>query len=213
MIRILIADDHQMFLDGIASILEQEADIEIVAKCLSGGEVIEQMKMKEVLIDVAVLDINMPGLTGIDLIEKVQNKAQNAGIIMLTMHAEEEFIRQALQKGVNGYVLKESPKEDFITAVRKAAKGEPFFSHKVTEAVIRGMTKPYTESTYTELTKREIEVLQLIAHGKKTKTIAEELFISDHTVMSHRRALLEKTGAANAAALVRYAIENDLLEG
>ncbi len=205
MINLLIADDHQVVIDGLRSLLSLEADFNVVGEALNGKMVLEGLKDQKV--DVVLLDINMPVMDGIETAKLMREHYPDVKILILTMYNKPEFIRNILEAGASGYVLKNAGKEELIDAIRKVEKGEDYFSLSVTKTMMESF-KSGSDSNKVELTKRERGVLTLIAEGDKTSEIAEKLLISTHTVDTHRYNLLSKLNIKNTAGLVRYAIKN-----
>lgn len=204
MIKVVIADDHQMIIDGIRSLLSGE-DIEVVGEAADGQALLDLLTRTSA--DVVLLDINMPVLGGLEVTEVLKSKYPDLKILVLTMYNKPEFIRQLIGMGVNGYLLKNTGKDDLLTGIRKVQGGENFFSAAVSDTLISSM-RTNMSANEPQLTKREKEVLRLIAKGLSTIEIAEQLFVSTHTVDTHRKNLLGKLGLKNTAGLVRYAFEN-----
>jgi two-component system nitrate/nitrite response regulator NarL len=209
MINLLIADDHQVVIDGLKSLLSLEDDFQVVGEAQNGKMVLEALKDQK--IDVVLLDINMPEMDGIETARRMREQHPNVKILILTMYNRPEFIRNIIEVGASGYVLKNAGKDELINAIRKVERGEDYFSLSVTNTLMDSF-KSGAESSKVELTKRERGVLTLIAEGNKTSEIAEKLFLSTHTVDTHRKNLLSKLNIKNAAGLVRYAIENGFTE-
>jgi two-component system nitrate/nitrite response regulator NarL len=205
MINLLIADDHQVVIDGLKSLLSLEDDFQVVGEAQNGKMVLEALKDQK--IDVVLLDINMPEMDGIETARRMREQHPNVKILILTMYNRPEFIRNIIEVGASGYVLKNAGKDELINSIRKVERGEDYFSLSVTNTLMDSF-KSGTESSKVELTKRERGVLTLIAEANKTSEIAEKLFISTHTVNTHRKNLLSKLNIKNTAGLVRYAIEN-----
>ena len=212
-IRVMIADDHKIFRDGIKSILEKEKDMEVVEEAASGSEVIE--KVGQSAIDVIVLDIDMGKPDGIELAEIISKKYPDVKILILSMMGLHDFIIQALEKGAIGFILKNAGKDEMLTAIRSVAKGDSYFSREVSAILIEHLNKPRAAKKRIAdipLSARELEVLTLIVQENSNPEIAEKLFISIRTVDTHRRNLLEKLGVKNTAGLVKYALQKGLIE-
>lgn len=205
MIRIVIADDHKIVLDGLISLIEPHENIEIVGEALDGNGVMSILQIKEV--DVVVLDINMPEMNGVETTKLIREHYPSLKILILTMYNEIGFIRKIAEAGAHGYILKNKGKEELIYAIESVYNGEPYFGKEVTKTMISSM-KGSDVVGEIKLTKREIDVLKLIADGKKTREIAEILVIAETTVNTHRQNLLAKTGASNSAALSRFAFKH-----
>ncbi len=212
-IRVMIADDHKIFRDGIKSILAKEKDIEVVEEAARGSEVIE--KVGKSAIDVIVLDIDMGEPDGIEVAEIISRDHPDVKILILSMMGLHDFIIQALEKGAIGFILKNAGKDELLTAIRSVAKGDSYFSKEVSVILIEHLHKPRTTRKRIAgipLSARELEVLKLIVQENSNPEIAEKLFISIRTVDTHRRNLLQKLGVKNTAGLVKYAIQKGLID-
>ncbi|MFN8397793.1 MAG: response regulator transcription factor [Bacteroidia bacterium] len=206
MIRLMIADDHRIFLDGIRSLLQNEPGIEVVGDALNGKQLLGQIP--HLRPDVILLDINMPEMDGLQAAQVIRTEHPGIRLIMLTMHERIDFITKLIEVGVSGYLLKNSSRQDLIEAIQAVHRGETYYSRQVTNAVMDSLRKkdhPSPEDQI-ELTPRETEVLKLLAAEFTTTEIAEKLFISHHTVESHRKNLLSKLGKKNTAGLVAWAV-------
>lgn len=212
-IRVLLADDHKIFRDGVRSILEDEKDMEVVGEAANGPEVIEKIGTLDV--DVLVLDIDIGKPNGIEITEMISHSHPNVKILILSMMGLHDFVIQALEKGAIGFLLKNTGKDEVLTAIRSVAKGDSYFSREVSAILIEQLNKPTSsrrKNTDIPISPREIEVLKLIAQEHSNPEIAEKLFISIRTVDTHRRNLLEKLGAKNTAGLVKFAIQKGLVD-
>jgi DNA-binding NarL/FixJ family response regulator len=213
-IRVMIADDHKIFRDGIKSILEKEKDMKVVEEAARGSEVIEKVNKSDG-IDVIVLDIDMGKPNGIEITEVLSKEYPDIKILILSMMGLHDFIIQALEKGAIGFILKNAGKDEMLTAIRSVAKGDSYFSREVSSILIEHLNKPRVSKKRIAdipLSARELEVLKLIVEENSNPEIAEQLFISIRTVDTHRRNLLEKLGVKNTAGLVKYAIQKGLIE-
>lgn len=215
MIHIMIADDHTMFVDGIDSILNKEADMQVLCKCYTGPEVIESLKTTKP--DIILLDINLPGLTGLEVSKKVLADYPEVKILAISMFNEESFVTEILNNGAQGYILKNTGIEELLTAIRTIHSGKTYFSKDVTNTIMKSLMKKRMESKGStklipKISRREKEVLKLIMEEFTTQEIANQLFISLKTVESHRSSLLNKLNARNTAGLVRITMENNLLD-
>ncbi|MEJ2006351.1 MAG: response regulator transcription factor [Cyclobacteriaceae bacterium] len=209
MIRLILADDHQVVIDGLRSILDMQEDIEVVDTFLNGREVVDFLKQNQD-VDVVMLDINMPEMNGIETTRYIRNEFPDLQVLILSMHDTPEFIRNVINAGASGYVLKNADKQTLLEAIRKVASGKNFFS----DDVVRNIMDSYKDSDKprsVEITDREREILKLIAEGLTTNEIADKLFISVHTVNTHRKNLLSKLDIKNTASLVRYAIDQGIV--
>lgn len=211
MIKILIADDHQMFIDGIKALLKNEKEIKVVGEALNGEEVLSLLKKEKA--DIILLDINMPKMDGIEATREIKKKFPDVKIIILTMHNKNEFISGLANEGASGYVLKNTGKRELLDAIESVYEGKTFFSKEVTETIIQNLYKRPSEQKmeYAQLTEREKDVLKLIAQEFSTKEIADKLFISPNTVETHRKNLMSKINAKNIAGLVKFALQTGLI--
>lgn len=212
-IRILLADDHALVRRGVRLILEQEADLRVVAEAGDGAEAVEVARAVD--FDLAVLDIAMPRLTGLQATRELAALKPDLRILMLTMHDNEQYLFQALKAGACGYVLKSVADRDLVAACRAAMRDEPFLYPGAVTALIRNYldrVRHGEENADHLLTAREEEVLKLVAEGHSSKEIAELLFISVKTVHRHRANLLHKLGLRDRLELTRYAIRAGLVE-
>ncbi|MFC8144006.1 response regulator [Streptomyces paradoxus] len=212
-IRILLADDHALVRRGVRLILDQQPDLEVVAEAGDGAEAIELARTRDV--DLAVLDIAMPRLTGLQAARELAAVRPGLRILMLTMHDNEQYFFQALKAGASGYVLKSVADRDLVAACRAAMRDEPFLYPGAVTALIRNYldrARRGQEDPDQILTPREEEVLKLVAEGHSSKEIADLLFISIKTVQRHRANLLQKLGLRDRLDLTRYAIRAGLIE-
>lgn len=215
MINILIADDHAMFADGISSILENEASLNVVGRCLDGPCVINFLKDHKV--DILLLDVNLPGMSGIDVCKEVTANYKSTKVLAISMFNEESFVTEILNNGAMGYILKNTGRQELLNAIETVLSGKSYFSDDVTQTIMKGLMKQRTASKKSQpelpkISRREKEVLALIMKEHTTQEIADQLFISLKTVESHRSNLLAKLNARNTAGLVRIAMENNLIE-
>lgn len=216
-INVLIVDDHTMFADGLSSLLASATDIRICGQAHSGEDALAAISNLDP--DVTLLDIGLPDMDGIQVCALARAKGYGTAIVGLSMHEEEAFITGLLEAGANGYLLKSATPKELIAAIRSVHSGESFYSKKVTQTLIDGMLRKQrsksddpTEEETIQLSEREQQVLELIVKEFTTSEIAETLFISNSTVETHRRHLLEKLGARNTAGLVRIAFEKGLID-
>ncbi|MFC9291832.1 response regulator [Streptomyces sp. NPDC057052] len=212
-IRILLADDHALVRRGVRLILDREPDLEVVAEAGDGAEAIALARAHD--IDLAVLDIAMPRMTGLQAARELAALKPGLRILMLTMHDNEQYFFQALKAGAGGYVLKSVADRDLVAACRAAVRDEPFLYPGAVTALVRNYldrVRHGEEPPQRVLTAREEEVLKLVAEGNTSKEIAETLFISIKTVHRHRANLLHKLGMRDRLELTRYAIRAGLIE-
>ena len=212
MIRVLIADDHQMLREGIIAMILGSSEIEIVGQAANGIEVLNMLEKTEV--DVLLLDINMPHMDGVETCKKVHKLYPLVNVIALTMYDEGALITKMVRNGAKGYILKNTGKEKLTAAIRTVYNGKNFFSDSVKDALFMSMSpvlKSNSGAFIPKLTKREKEIITLVINEFTTAEIAEKLFISVKTVETHRKNLLQKLNVRNTAGLVRIALEKDLL--
>jgi DNA-binding NarL/FixJ family response regulator len=210
-IKLLIVDDHTMFLQGIISLLEQEPNINIVDKAVNGIEALEIIKKSA--IDLLILDISMPAMDGIELSKILKKQHPQIKILIVSTHSNAMIVSRLIRIGVNGYLLKNAEKEELLKAINTIASGENYFAEELEEKHFTNSSRIEKQSSHiTELSSREKEILVLIAQEYNTAEIAEKTFISLNTVNTHRRNLLSKLNAKNTAGLVKYAVENGLVD-
>ncbi|MFE2297691.1 response regulator [Streptomyces sp. NPDC059445] len=212
-IRILLADDHALVRRGVRLILDREPDLEVVAEAGDGAEAVELARTHDV--DLAVMDIAMPRMTGLQATRELLALKPDVRVLMLTMHDNEQYFFQALKAGASGYVLKSVADRDLVAACRAAMRDEPFLYPGAVTALVRNYldrVRQGGEPPEQVLTAREEEVLKLVAEGHSSKEIAEMLFISIKTVHRHRENLLHKLGLRDRLQLTRYAIRVGLIE-
>ena len=213
-IRVLLADDHALIRSGIATLLQSNKDFVVVGEAEDGEEAVR--KTGELKPTVVVLDLSMPKLSGIDATKQITKKYPEVNVLVLTMHENEEYVYQILKSGAAGYVLKSAGKDELIAAIRAAAKGDKFFSPRISQIMAEGYVRR-VEQAATEmssgdvpLTRRELEVLALVVDGMTNQQIADQLFISPRTVDTHRTNIMQKLNIHDIANLVRYAIEHGI---
>ena len=213
MIRIIIADDHQMFIDGVKALLKPNKSVSIVDEAHNGTELLEILSTKEA--ELVLMDINMQGMDGIAATIEVRKLYPELKILMLTMHNSSDHIEKVLRAGAHGYILKNTGKEELESAIAKIMNGESFFSQEVTARImdrLQGKKQSTTDPMYIELTGREKDVLKLIALEFTSNEIADKLCISYHTVETHRKNLISKLQVKNIAGLVKYALQHGLAD-
>ena len=208
MIKILIADDHIMFSDGIAAIINKEPDMEVVGKTPTGAGVFEILHQKEV--NLLLLDINLLDMNGIEVAKRLKASSFTLPFMAISMFNDESYISGILAEGASGYILKNTNKTQLLAAIRSVYQGKRFFSAEVTETIMRGLSQEKVPKM-PKLSRREKEVLVLIAEEFTTKEIAAQLFVSLKTVESHRSSLLAKFEVRNAVGLIKVAIEKGLI--
>jgi DNA-binding NarL/FixJ family response regulator len=210
-LRILIVDDYEVVRRGIRTLLESEPGWEVCGEASTGPGALEAAhRLKP---DLVILDLGLPELHGLEVSRRILQHRPETEILVLTMHASEELIRQVLRAGAHGYVLKSDAGEQLVAAVRSLQRHKPFLTTRVTEVVLDGFLKGTADDAVGEaLTPREREVLQLVAEGRSSKGIAARLGVTVKTVESHRASLMRKLHLRTVADLVRYAVRNGLVE-
>lgn len=209
-IKIIIADDHHIMLDGLAALIKATHDIEVTGIAYNGKHALQLVKQHPE-VDIAVLDIEMPVMDGIEATKKMRAQYPSVKVLVLTMHKDESFIRGIIEAGASGYILKKNSGNELVNAIRAVQAGEEYFSKSVTDVLIQGIQKRPPAAPPTKLTNREKQVLCLIGEGMTTKEMSAELCIADATIETYRRNLLDKLGMKNSKGLVRYAVENRYL--
>lgn len=208
-IKIIIADDHDVIIDGLTALLSTEKNLQIVGRANNGKQLLEIIKNKPV--DLIILDIEMPEMNGVEVTEKLKTIYPQLKILVLTMYNSPDFIANLLRHGVDGYILKNSRKNDLLQAINSVVSGRPFYAPEVTEIMMDSFRQGQSNKEDTpELTQREIEIVRLIAEEYTSREIGEKLFISFHTVERHRKNIIAKLGVKNVAGLVKYALKNGL---
>jgi len=207
MIRVLIADDHQLVREGLRGLLEAAPEFEVVSEAANGDEALALVRQRD--FDVALLDLSMPGLSGIDLIVRLKHEKPALRILVLSMHGEQQYAARALKAGASGYLTKDSASELLVSALRKVAAGGVHISDTAAAALV-GHTAG-AEAPHTRLSDREFEVFRLLAAGRSPTEIGAQLHLSVKTISTHKARILQKLGLSGTAELVRYAMENGLL--
>lgn len=212
-LRIVVGDDHTLVRQGVRKILEEQADWEVVAEAGDGREMVRQTLALEP--DVAILDIGMPRLNGIEATRQIVRRLPDVRVLIVSMHADEAYITQALHAGAKGYLLKDSADVDLIRAVGDVAAGRSFFSPAVAKVMldeyVRHLADKGVVDRYDSLSEREREIFQLIAEGHSNKEIADLLSVSPATVETHRAHILQKLDLHNTAELVLYAVRRGVI--
>jgi two-component system, NarL family, invasion response regulator UvrY len=208
MIKVLITDDHPVVRRGIRQILEDDDRISLIHEASDGKELIERMRVQDY--DVILLDISLPGRSGLDLIYQIKKTRQKTAIIILSIYSEELYAIQALRFGASGYLTKSSAPEELLSAVYKASRGERYISASLAEKMAENLFSNEEKPPHLLLSAREMEVLQLLAYGKTVGQIAEELSLSPKTISTYRERLLSKLRLKNTADLIRYSIMEGL---
>jgi len=210
--RILIADDHSIVRSGLKRVLDAKPDMEVVAEAEDGAEAVDKALKEDV--HLAILDVSMPRMTGIQAAAELHKRKPELKILVLSMHDSEQFLFEALKAGAAGYVLKSGADTDIVDAVRAAMRGDSYLYPSALTALVRDYVERggRGEEQFDVLTPRELEVLKLIAEAKTSKEIADKLFISIKTVDRHRQNILDKLGMRDRVELTRYAIRRGLIQ-
>ncbi len=213
-IRVLIAEDHTIVRQGIAKLLEEQKNIQVVGEAINGKMAVE--KALELKPDVIIMDIAMPILNGIEATKRIRKLLPESKVIILSMYSHEHYIHELLETGVSGYLLKDSSGRDIVNAIYAAMKNETYLSPGISKVVVENYLSPHKrqsrEERYKSLSDREREIFQLIAEGHSTKQIADLLCISVSTVKSHRANIMEKLGIDSITKLVKYAFQLGLVD-
>lgn len=208
-VRILLADDHRITREGVRLMLDQQPDMAVVGETGDGRKAVELAA--ELSPDVILMDLTMPNLNGVEATRQVKAQNPDVKVIVLSMHLERQFVSETLAAGASGYLLKDSPTEELVKAIRTVVGGDPYLSPKVQEVVVTScLTAAHSNHGLQSLSPREREVLQLTAEGKNTKEIGLLLHLSSKTVEGHRRQLMAKLNINSIADLTRYAIREGI---
>lgn len=214
-IKVLLVDDHKMVREGIKSVINSRDDLRVVGEASNGEQAIEKVaKLKP---HVVVMDINMPGMTGIEAAKKIKELRNETRILMLTMIDNEKFIIDALSSGADGYLYKDADISELLKAIRKLAEGEEYLNKEITEKILnyvsgRNLTShSIGKVAPPPLTPRETEIVGLISMGLTSRAVAEKLFISEFTVIKHRKNIIKKLDVKNFTEVVSYAISNGII--
>jgi DNA-binding NarL/FixJ family response regulator len=213
-IKIFIVDDHKLFVEGISSLLSDGSDFDVVGFSLSGLELLRILD--QIVADVFLIDINMPEISGIELTRQLRRKKPDAKVLALTMYDSIEYVEKMIRSGAIGYILKTASLKELSTAIQTVAQGKRFFGEDMQEMLfnrignvgVENNPTTYSGNENASLTKREIEILSLIAEEYTTQQIAEKLFISERTVETHRKNIFSKTREKSVIGLSRYAIKH-----
>ncbi|MCY1636433.1 MULTISPECIES: response regulator transcription factor [Marinifilum] len=208
--KVIIVDDHKMFRSGLRFLLSNIPNITVIGEASNGKEFLEMAENET--IDIALMDINMPEMNGIDATRIAMEKYPDLKVIVLSMHGEEEYYDQMLDAGVKGFLLKNSDADELIAAIEAVIAGKSYFSQELLVDILDQKRLQKLRTDAVKLSTRELEVLKLICDGFSNAEIAEQLFISHRTVDRHRANLLSKTGCKNSTSLVMYAVKNKIVE-
>ncbi len=212
-IQVMLVDDHKIVRDGLKMMLRTSAGIDVVDEAENGKEAL--IKLQKNQADLVIMDINMPEMNGVNATKKITTEFPDVKVLALTMSDDDQHIRQMIQAGASGYILKSSGKNELTMAIESIMDGKHYFSDEATKSIMMDLVtnkgeRKQTNEPEVHITDRELEILEMIVQEMTNNEIAEELHISPRTVDAHRRNLLQKTGARNAAGLVRYAMKRNL---
>jgi DNA-binding NarL/FixJ family response regulator len=214
MVRILLADDHDIVRRGLKALLQERVGWEISGEAISGREAVELAR--ELQPDIAIVDLMMPELNGLETTRQIRKVSERTQVLIFTMHHTEALVHDVLEAGARGYLLKMDAEREIVAAVETILRRQPFFSSRISETVLEGFLRAArggaSEASAPGLTPREREVIQLLAEGHRNKKIALKLGISVKTVETHRTTLMRKIGVKSIVELVRYAVRNHLTE-
>lgn len=209
-IRVLLADDHAIIRDGLKQIFADTDDLRVTGEAANGLEAMDLIRTREC--DVLVLDISMPGRSGLDLIRMIHDEKPHLPVLVLSMHHEEQYAVRAIHAGAAGYLTKESDGEVLVAAIRRVAGGGVYVTEKVAELLVRGIRPTTEELPHTALSDREYQVFNMLVIGKGLTEIGDELSLSVKTISTHKTHILQKMNMSNTAELVRYALAHGLIE-
>jgi DNA-binding NarL/FixJ family response regulator len=209
-VRLLIADDHQLMREGLRRLLAATPGFQVVAEAANGYQALEALN--QLAVDVAVLDLTMPGMPGMDLIQRVKADHPRVAVLVLTMHAEEQYALRAFRSGASGYLTKDSAGSELVQAIRKLAAGGRYVTVSLAEQLAAALGQVDDGPPHTRLSNREFEVFRRIGAGERVTDIARALHLSVKTVSTHKTRILEKMGLDNTAALIRYGVEYRLFD-
>jgi DNA-binding NarL/FixJ family response regulator len=209
MIEVILCDDHALIRRGIRDTLSDASDIRVVGEASEYGELRTLMRSRRC--DVLVLDINMPGRSGLDVLQVLKDEGNAVRVLIVSMYPQDQYAIRALRAGASGYVHKGGDPQELVQAVRTVAQGRKYVTPEIAQMLVESLTAPPSESAHERLSDRELQTLVMIASGKRLSDIAEELLLSPKTVSVYRARVLEKLSLANNAELTVYAIRNGLV--
>lgn len=207
-LRLLLVDDHTIVREGLKRILEMTGDGFVVDEASSGFQALEALSRSTFAL--AIVDLSMPGMNGLDLIRRIKAEHPGVAVLVLSMHAEEQYAMRSFRAGANGYLAKDSAAEELVRAVRKVAAGGAYVSASLAERVVRQLNRASDAPRHARLSDRELEVLRRIVNGERLTDIARALHLSVKTISTHKTRILDKLEIASTAALVRYGLEHGL---
>ena len=209
MIKLMVADDHKIVREGLREIINKTSDIQVIDEARNGSELLSKVIKNEY--DVILLDISMPGRSGLDILKQLKKEKPHIQVLILSMYSEEEFAVRAMKTGAAGYLVKDTASKDLIDAIRKVSMGLKFVTPSLAEKLALEIEMDYETPIHAKLSNREYEVMRMISTGKKNKEIAEEISVSPKTVSSYKRRILDKMKMKTNAQLTEYAIRNGLI--
>lgn len=210
MIKVLVADDHAIFREGLKHILTECPDVDVSAEAKNGAEVLE--KIRDHTYDMVLLDISMPGMSGLEVLKQLKIEKPKLPVLILSMHPEEQYAVRALRAGASGYLTKESAPDELITAVRRISQGRKYITSSLAERLAFEVDSDSNKPLHETLSDREFQVFRLIAAGKTATQIAESLSLSIKTVSTYRTRIMEKMRMKSNAELMHYAMKHHLLD-
>lgn len=208
--HVLVADDHSIVREGLKQIIRKIECVSKVEEASDGHEALAKIEKNKY--DLVILDISMPGLSGLDILKTMKDKNEKAHVLILSVHPQEQYAMRAFKLGAAGYLCKDSINEELSSAIKKIAAGSKYISLAFAEKIAFDKNDDINKLPHEKLSEREFQIMCMLAKGKSVKEIANELFISDKTVSTYRMRLLEKMGMKNNTALTHYAIRNELIE-
>lgn len=211
MIRILVADDHGIIRDGLKQIIAFNPDMQVVGEAESGDEVLQ--KLRALPCDLLLMDMSMPGRSGVALIQQVKASHPKLVVLVLSMHQESQYAVQAIRAGAAGYITKSMASQQLIEGIRKTARGGTFISSAVAEKLVQQIQQPHTQLPHVRLTAREFQIFQMLIEGRSVNDIANALALSNKTVSTHKANIHQKMEIETTAGLVQYAMKHGLIEG
>ncbi len=210
MVRILIADDHAIVRQGLKQIIADQSDMQVAGEASNGVEVLKFLDAHKC--DIVVLDVSMPGRSGIEVLKDIKRRQPELPVLVLSMHPEDQYALRAIRAGASGYITKESAPVELVSAIRKVFRGRKYISESVADSMVGEITGGTSKAPHEQLSDREYEVFRMIASGKNLTDIAQTLSLSVKTISTYRGRILEKMHLKNNADLTHYAISNKLVE-
>jgi two-component system, NarL family, invasion response regulator UvrY len=210
MIRVIMADDHPVVLEGLKKIFEKDKSIQVIGEARNGEALLDLVKANRS--DLVLMDLSMPGRNWLDVIKEVKELRPNVPILIISMHSEEEYISRALKAGASGYLTKDSLSDELLKAVKVVIQGRKYVTSEIAEKLVYLLGRESDQPLYKRLTDREYQVFLMIAKGKKLKHIADDLFLSTNTISTYRARVLEKLNLKSTAEIIHYALKYQLIK-